>query len=262
MTNPGFSEFTYGYSLIHDFCVNPRWKIRGAPLFPNLRQEGYLQGGYDAAMKMQGIMVLFQFKIPQVMVRKSKHMPGQLSPVYYRMHFHRSKLHGYRQHESLIRHERNGRLVRYCTPTFHTQIDMDRFFSRNLVHSRSLFLKPDSIGNLSDEDHHIAYKDEYSPVYLMSDPKIIQGSCFGSDSLMTDLEREIGLHDSTQRVENELYRLLHQIETIDSEMDGPSVLLHSSEETNVDEFRSLSLIDRVSIVSQLVLGTIPIIFTK
>lgn len=203
MKSLGFSEFTYGYSLIHELCVNPRSKIYGAPLFPNLRQEGELQGGYDAALSMRGVVVLFQFKIPQVMVRKSKNMPRQLSPTYYRMHFHRSTLHGHRQHESLIRHERrNGRLVRYCTPAFHTRIDMDRLFSRNLVHSRSLFLKPSSIGNLSDENHHIAYKDESSPVYLMSDPKIIQECDFGSDSLMAYLERAIIYNDSIQPVEN------------------------------------------------------------
>ncbi len=130
-------------------------KVRGAPVFPSLRSEGKKGGGYDVEIPRSGAPLFLQFKIPQVVTRKSIMQPPGFSLPYYRMHL-RPCRHS-TQHQSLLRHEGRGRLVYYVTPVFHKTEDLNKYYDSHEVVHNSAFVRPRQIGKLDDDPHYVAY---------------------------------------------------------------------------------------------------------
>ena len=58
---PGFSEFSYGFALMHELVEAWRPLMRVAPMFPSLRQEGSPDGGYDVQLDSPLLAAVLRF---------------------------------------------------------------------------------------------------------------------------------------------------------------------------------------------------------
>jgi hypothetical protein len=126
MVLPEFSEFTFGFALTHNLISTAPNGLKAVPIFPNLKQEGQVGGGYDVEIPNHATPYFLQFKIPQVVTRKKKDWGHGLEPPYYRMPI-MSPLHS-RQHWNLLNHEKSGKKVYYATPVFDTCKDLNSFW--------------------------------------------------------------------------------------------------------------------------------------
>lgn len=172
-----FSEFSYGFALTRELMNCAPSPLRIAPQFPSLQEEGRQGGGYDVRIPFPGRPLLIQFKIPQVMVRRSFQTPRGMRPIYYRMHLRRRDLSS--QHRELVRHDRAGIEVYYASPSFHTSNDFNQHFSDASMIQHSAFfspheITPDPIGDLPDNKaHHVAY-DDGPEAWFCSKPRMIK----------------------------------------------------------------------------------------
>jgi hypothetical protein len=128
--------------------------------------------------------LLLQFKVPQVINRRSSLMPDGFAPPYYRVHLRcRRNDDGYSQHSILLEHERNGYDVFYAAPRFHQIATMDEHFTQGSVLESSAFFAPSDVGDLSDSPHHVAYCAESAIGWLRSNPVKLPRSIAGPDFL-------------------------------------------------------------------------------
>jgi hypothetical protein len=63
----GYTEFSYGYAFTENLIRSSSVAPLGAPVFPNLLQEG--QSGFDVQINFPGVPLFFQYKLPEVMLR-------------------------------------------------------------------------------------------------------------------------------------------------------------------------------------------------
>lgn len=159
-----FSEFSYGYALVDNLARSGNWGgLSGAPRFISLSEEGSAGGGFDVALDFVAWPFFLQFKIPQIMRRRSGGMPPGFIPPYYRMQLRteRTNLSGMTQHEQLMELERENPLsVFYVAPRFHTTDELDLHYLSQRVHDESEWFSLsgfDPAAPLSREPHRIAY---------------------------------------------------------------------------------------------------------
>ena len=152
-----FSEFSYGFALTDSLLATIAKRIGSAPVFPSLIQEGKVGGGYDVKIPASPVPIFLQFKIPQVLVRRSKHMPSGYVLPYYRMPLRTKQPN---QHQMLLTLEADKpeALILYASPLFHEIADLDDHFIGKLVHAHSAFIEPSRIGALDDKPHHVSYQ--------------------------------------------------------------------------------------------------------
>ena len=164
-----FSEFTFGFALTENFSRSK--SLRGVPVFPSLKEEGQKTGGYDVALDDgKGLPLLLQFKVPQVVTRRSALMPTGFSPPYYRVHLRcRVNDEGFSQHSVLLEQEKRGFEVYYVAPRFHKRSTLDSLFVNGQVVDYSAFFTPIDVGNLTDEAHHVAYSSVSNVGWLRSE---------------------------------------------------------------------------------------------
>ena len=86
--HPDISEFSYGYALTESLVAAAGHRIRAAPVFPSLIDEGRPGGGYDVHIPFAGFPLFLQFKLSHKMVRASAEevKQGLLSNPFYRFH--------------------------------------------------------------------------------------------------------------------------------------------------------------------------------
>ena len=140
-------------------------------VFPSLKEEGQKTGGYDVALNVgKGLPLLLQFKVPQVLTRRSALMPTAFSPPYYRVHLRcRVNDEGFSQHSVLLDQEQNSFEVYYVAPRFHKRSELDKLFVNGRVVNYSAFFTPSDVGALTDEAHHVAYSSVSNIGWLRSE---------------------------------------------------------------------------------------------
>lgn len=178
MRLPQFSEFSFGYALTDNLIHGglPH-KLKAAPTFPSLYKEGKPGGGYDVKIPLTSTPLFLQFKIPQILTRKSNKTPPGFGTPYYRMHVRPGGQS--LQHQNLITHGRRHRLVYYVTPRFHTTAALNKAFLNRRMIEESVFIRPSQIGSLDDKHHFVAYDRLHSVAWLFSEPQEIQGAING-----------------------------------------------------------------------------------
>jgi hypothetical protein len=155
---PDISEFSYGYALTDELIHWHGTNMTAAPVFPSLYQEGQPGGGYDVMLRRPGLPLFLQFKLADRMVRKTAQevKDGFFSIPYYRMSI-RPARHS-EQHEMLLDLESIGNEVYYSAPAFHTPEELNDAYLNHNVKTRSLWLRPSTIGPLPDDyDHYVAF---------------------------------------------------------------------------------------------------------
>lgn len=167
-----FSEFSFGYALT-DNLIHAGWPLGArAPYFPSLVSEG-LSGGFDVKIPLRPVALYLQFKIPQLVSRRTKYKPPTFTPPYLRMHLRTKRPN---QHGLLLKWESRHRLVYYATPDFWQSSDLDYYYSERTVNQHTRFVRPSAIGNLDASRHHVAYQPGDANLWVCSEPRRLEAS--------------------------------------------------------------------------------------
>ena len=168
-----FTEFSFGYALTDNIIhAGLPGMPAAAPIFPSLIAEGSAGGGYDVKIPAAPVPLFLQFKIPQVIRRRSVNMPAGFSKPYLRMPLRTKRPN---QHQLLLDLEAQGNLVAYATPDFWTVKDLDKHFVGQRVHLETCYFSPTDIGALDVLSHHVAYCPGMSDAWVLSTPKPFKG---------------------------------------------------------------------------------------
>jgi hypothetical protein len=166
---PEFSEFSFGFALVHELANGFGRQLGIAPVFPSLYAEGQPGGGYDVALT-PGFPLFLQFKLSEYMVRRTAsewHLFGQ---PYYRFWMHAPR-HS-EQHALLLDLDVDPNLVYYVAPRIHTsQALNDAFLAEDLV-TNSVFVRPRHIAQLPSDGYHcIAFSPVGIDGWICSEPR-------------------------------------------------------------------------------------------
>lgn len=182
--NWAFSEFTYGFGVIHEiintFSDNG---LKCVPYQPNLRVENEV--GYDVALDKPGKPILIQFKLGQKMRRYrplSGGAPASQFPIngeYYRFKIPLNGDAG-TQYRLLLEHENSPDKfeVYYMAPIFSDWDDFSTNLDSKTIYKNSLIIKPSEIASaitaqaLTGNVHQVAYNAENQ--YVCSEPTKIE----------------------------------------------------------------------------------------
>lgn len=167
-----FSEFSYGYALTDNIMHGGFPTTGSAPVFPSLLAEGSAGGGYDVRIPLYPVPVFLQFKIPQVVFRRSIKMPAGFSKPYLRMQLRTASPN---QHELLRKLEGSGNLVAYASPNFWKASHLDAYFEGNEVPDRTSYFLPSQIGALDNRSHQISYCPNHPNAWVYSTPRSLDG---------------------------------------------------------------------------------------
>ena len=173
-----FSEFTYGFSIVSELAS--ALGCKAVPIFPSLKAEGSAGGGYDVEMAMGAVPLFIQFKLSEHLktgnAKEAKHASGAISAPYRRFAITSSKTS--RQHAMLVGLARCHNNVYYCAPDFFRSDDLSYIWTRGYVTEGSVFVRPDDIGPILDDDKHtICFNGSTlakDRCFLFSDPKPLE----------------------------------------------------------------------------------------
>jgi hypothetical protein len=167
-----FTEFSYGYALTDNIIHAGLPSTPAAPVFPSLIAEGSAGGGYDVQIPAGPVPLFLQFKIPQVVRRRSDNKPAAFVTPYLRMHLRTKRPN---QHQLLLDLEAQGNLVVYATPDFWKTSDLDAHFVNQRVHLETCYFSPSDIGPLDHESHYVAYCPGMTDAWVFSNPTPFSG---------------------------------------------------------------------------------------
>jgi hypothetical protein len=176
----GYTEFSYGYAFTENLIRASTSAPLGAPVFPNLQQEG--QSGFDVRINFLGLPLFFQYKLPELMRRGTAFeiskwsCPGLTLP-FFRISLMRSDVS--RQHKLLMDLEaRYPACVFYAAAHLRSIREFDQAYSAAEVAQRSTF-SPTDIGALPDNKiHTIAYRRGLATAYYCSEPTEIKAQTY------------------------------------------------------------------------------------
>jgi hypothetical protein len=177
----GYTEFSFGYAFTENLIRSSSAAPIGAPVFPNLLQEG--QSGFDVRINFPAVPLFFQYKLPEIMRRATAfeiakwECPGLTVP-FFRIAMMRRDVS--RQHELLMELEARYPLcVYYAAPCLRNVSEFDRAYNAAAVSQRSSFFSPTEIGALPDNKAHtIAYRRGLEYAYFCSQPKQIKAKTY------------------------------------------------------------------------------------
>lgn len=147
-----FSEFSYGFAVLHEFCRTLGTAVLTAPELPSLIEEGRGDGGHDARLDLPGKPLFLQFKCSEYMVLRSAREWKHFLAPYYRFWIHAPRESN--QHALLVARDVSPNVVYYVAPEFHTSEDFNHHFISSQVLSHSIFFRPTMIPALPDNNAH------------------------------------------------------------------------------------------------------------
>jgi hypothetical protein len=250
--HPDISEFSYGYALTESLVAATGRRIRAAPVFPSLIDEGRAGGGFDVHIPFAGYPLFLQFKLSHLMVRRSAEevKSGVLTTPFYRFHL-RPTRHS-QQHALLLDLEATGAAVFYAAPAFHKPSELNAVYVTRKVVERSVFLRPTQIGPLPDEhDHHIAFKPDGPAYFCSKQPRLIREPSAGSEELLSELlQRRRDTKGEEPTLQN-MEALADKLQRI-VEQRQPDLRYFNS---TLDGFRQSSPLSRIAYLSHTYLGS-------
>ena len=106
-----------------------------------------------------GVPLFLQFKLCDWMTRRScrEAREAGFDVPCYRMHLRSARFS--RQHEMLLDLEARNQEVFYTAPKFHQPDELSHAFLQHSVCARSVWIRPNDIGPLpDDDDHHVSFE--------------------------------------------------------------------------------------------------------
>jgi hypothetical protein len=110
------------------------------------------------------------------------------------------------QHELLLALDETDSLVFYAAPRFHELNEINDAWNSNRVAERSIFVKPQLIGALDDDSHHVSY--DGLRAWLCSDP--VQINVLSAPQLIEQIQSR--LHDDPRPLGAKLPEMVEQVE--------------------------------------------------
>lgn len=188
--DPLFSEFSYGYTITEELATGVLGYSKVRPIFPSLREEGQVGGGYDVALPFSGAPLYLQFKRAHFMKRVYSDNYYLFNAPYFRMYLMQQKYSP--QHELLIHLELYGNEVYYVAPEFYTDEKLAEYYNNNSVFYHSALFIPSDIDHLDDERHYIAF-DEGSVAYICSEkPRMLKHNSKGKNFPHENFSKTLG----------------------------------------------------------------------
>jgi hypothetical protein len=172
MNMADFSEFSYGYALTDNILHSGLPHSSYAPVFLSHFAEGQPGGGYDVMIPLKPVPLFLQFKIPQVVRKRSNQTPPDYNVPYLRMHLRTWRPN---QHQLMLDLENSGKLVYYATPTFWSEQELDVNFTNGRVHEFSWYIRPTRVGVLDEKPHYVAYRSGNSVGWRHSEMEKLNG---------------------------------------------------------------------------------------
>jgi hypothetical protein len=164
MVKAVFSEFSYGFALTHELVRRFHVAVTGAPVFPSLIVEGQ-QGGYDVGVPLEGWTFFLQFKVSQLMKRRTAMHWQEYGHPYYRFPIRPSSYS--RQHALLValaQQQPLAHFVSYVAPGFHEVEDLNRYFLDDIVAENSVWAPVLTIGHIADTHEHWVIFDDATAI--------------------------------------------------------------------------------------------------
>ncbi|MGI9250047.1 MAG: hypothetical protein ACR2PR_02465 [Pseudohongiellaceae bacterium] len=217
----GFSEFSYGYAFTENLIREGKTGPVEAPHFPNLIEEGRL--GYDVKVDLPCETLFFQFKLAELMARKTAKEIAEynapIRPPFFRMSLMPKSLS--KQHSRLIKLEKMQKkkkkkeLVYYAAPMFPSCAEFHEAYRNTEVHLKSALFSPRDIGRLPNDHkiHTVAYTALSKDAWLCSEPKKIRRISFEHQARMLN-ERLSAVPSEIQRRPSLVDSLPQTIESI------------------------------------------------
>jgi hypothetical protein len=165
------SEFSYGFAVVDELINWRGLNLTAVPVYPSLYEEGQAGVGYDVRLDTPHLPLFLQFKLAHCMVRRnaSEYQQGLLNVPFYRMRLRPSYYSN--QHQSLLDLESDGNVVYYVAPFFHLPDEFNTHYLNRQICTNSIFVRPNNIGPLPDNNyHHVSYENT-SFGYFCSEPK-------------------------------------------------------------------------------------------
>lgn len=168
-----YSEFSFGYAFTENFLRRHARTLRSAPVFPNLLQEAEV--GYDVRIDLPAAPLFFQFKLPELVTRKSRRgaqakIKGLSIPYFVVEIMPLSRSH---QHDILVDLERRmPGAVFYASPRQTCKACLDFCYIKGCVHRCAAWISPAQIGPLQDNGaHKIIYEPYADYGWFCSEPR-------------------------------------------------------------------------------------------
>lgn len=171
-----YTEFSFGFPFTENLLRGARWPIHSAAVFPNLLQEASV--GYDVRIDRPAAPLFFQFKLPELITRKS-HRGVQAKiedlsiPYFIFQIMPRSRS---QQHNLLVAIERRmPGSVFYASPRQEFKSLFDICYIEGCVSFCSAWISPAEIGPLMDDDpHSIVYEPDARFSWFCSEPREVR----------------------------------------------------------------------------------------
>jgi hypothetical protein len=168
-----FSEFSYGFAVTSELVNGVSGNIYGRPIFPTLREEGNVDGGYDVKLPSTGYPLYLQFKRVHYMQRRSAENWELFNSPHYRMYLMPSSYSI--QQELLIHLELSGNEVYYIAPEFFKDNDLTEYYTNQTVFYHSVFFRPSDIGHLPDDfPHYVAFNQSTLGYFCSAKPRKLE----------------------------------------------------------------------------------------
>ncbi|QWC22389.1 hypothetical protein KJK41_19345 [Bacillus haikouensis] len=197
-----FSEFTYGFALTRELLNLSSRIVPVAPVFPSLIQEGRQGGGYDVGIDFPGYPLFIQFKLSEHMKSKNSKEWHVYNAPYYRFGIRPPSKSN--QHALLLHLEQSQKNVFYAAPAFSKTKEINKAFIKNQIASKSVFVLPSSIGNITDnKEHNVVFQPQSNFGYFCSDPKKIEvnNSSTFIDKLFSNFDEKTHIEQKSDFIE-------------------------------------------------------------
>lgn len=212
--NSEFSEFSYGYALTDELIHWYITKLKAAPVFPSLYDEGAGKG-YDLKLDKQiGIPLFLQFKVSHFIYghNAKEFSKGAFISPLYRMYITPRNIST--QQKDLLALEMAGNSeVRYAAPAFHTLNSLNDFYLTHKVKENSLWVSPSFFEPIKDNQRHHASFQLGGKLVRFSDSPIEIDKPFGFDVFQKDLINAFEKKSKSSLTAENLSKMLSLLES-------------------------------------------------
>lgn len=180
-----FSEFSYGFAVTSELSDSLGEDLIAAPVFPTLRDEWRL--GWDVSLRMAGISLFLQFKLAELLTRRTAGEWGLYNAPYYRFQLHRAAR--CRQHNLLKGLAEVNSHVYYVAPRFTRVPEFDLRYRRRRVVPESAWISLLRLPWVNDAyPHHVTYRSGRDLRFSSPESEPLEGDITG-DAWIADVRR-------------------------------------------------------------------------
>ncbi|MEP7339402.1 MAG: hypothetical protein ABI977_16815 [Acidobacteriota bacterium] len=199
------SEFAYGFVLTHELVRSHGYLPTDVPLPGTEKKRRKVKAESEVDTTPRGYALFLQFKASEFMKRKNAGESKLVGLPYFRFPIYRKTQSN--QQALLSEIEKHGYLVFYATPKMHEAVNLNGAFFDERVVAHSLFVSPQEIGELPDnQNHRVVFSGTTKDVYLCSKPRRLERAIHGED--FAERMGELLATKEPQLLDDDFFRVL------------------------------------------------------